>query len=225
MEFEAPAAFLITGGLPHAIASTGTMSGWLVQFLPKNLGSLEGRPEAAALAELIADARRGVRFSSEAAVAADRLLGALETQTGLSLWLKVVGLLDELSHDKDRRVCSYAAGVGLDFPTAMDDFDTVVSALFDEAEETHSLSEASRRAGMPVSTFCRTFKRRVGLTFVEYLHSIRINTAKKLLIQTNLCVDDICYECGFNNVSFFDRKFKQLTGMTPTKYRKTYLVS
>jgi AraC-like DNA-binding protein len=60
------------------------------------------------------------------------------------------------------------------------------------------------------------------MTLVEYIHSIRINTAKKLLQQSKMYVDDICYECGFNSVSFFNRKFKRYTGMTPMEYRRRF---
>jgi AraC-like DNA-binding protein len=221
--FEGPAAFFITGDLPHGFASDGTIHGWIVQFPPRNLGSLEGRPESVDVSKLIEAARKGVRFGTGASVAAALRLQELESQAGLSLWLGIIGLLDELSRDAELALCSYAARPpASDASDSLDAFDAVVSSLFDGAADYHNLRDASRSAGMSVSTFCRTFKRRVGLSFVEYLHSIRINTAKKLLIQTGLCVDDICYECGFNNVSFFDRKFKQLTGMTPSRYRRTY---
>ena len=221
--FDGPSAFFIAGGLPHGFASDGTIRGWLIQFPPRNLGGLDGRPEFADVAKLVADAGKGVRFGKNAAAATATGLQDLEPRTGLPRWLGIVALLDELSRDPDRSVCSYVGSRSApSIPASMDEFDAAVSALFDESTENHSLSEASRRAGMSVSTFCRTFKKRVGLSFVEYLHSIRINNAKKQLIRTRLCVDDICYECGFNNVSFFDRKFKQLTGMTPTQYRKTY---
>jgi transcriptional regulator GlxA family with amidase domain len=75
---------------------------------------------------------------------------------------------------------------------------------------------------MPVQRFCRNFKKKTGMTLSGYIQSVRINTAKKLLQQSRMYVDDICYEAGFNSVSFFNRKFREHTGITPMEYRRRF---
>lgn len=209
--FAAPAALLMGPGLPHGFASEGGVDGWIIQF-DEGIFSC-GPSEFDGIVDLIVESRRGLRFSEVAAHAAVGMDG----QEGLGKWIDVLKALDFLSRDTGRDLCSFAKT-----DMNIEGFDAVVSAVFNEAEKTYRLGELSRRTGMSVTGFSKTFKRRFGLSFTEYLHSIRINTAKKLLIQTSLYIDDICYECGFNNVSFFNRKFKELAGMTPTEYRKFF---
>jgi AraC-like DNA-binding protein len=67
---------------------------------------------------------------------------------------------------------------------------------------------------------CRFFKEITNMSPISYLISLRIEQACKLLNETTLPVIDISLECGFDNVSYFIRKFKEITGTTPNQYRK-----
>ncbi len=66
----------------------------------------------------------------------------------------------------------------------------------------------------------RLFKKEMGLEFSDYCLSIKLENAEKLLIETDLCVLDIALECGFNNVSYFNRVFKRKNGITPLEFRR-----
>lgn len=66
----------------------------------------------------------------------------------------------------------------------------------------------------------RFFKEATGFTFVEYLNSVRIKEAKKLLEQSNMKVSLIAKKVGFGSVTHFGRVFKLVTGYVPLYYRK-----
>ncbi|CAM3610384.1 helix-turn-helix transcriptional regulator [Marinicrinis lubricantis] len=66
----------------------------------------------------------------------------------------------------------------------------------------------------------RLFKRTTGFTFKEYINTLRIREAEKLLRDTNVKMIDISEQVGFANVSHFNRKFKQVTRMSPREFRK-----
>lgn len=66
----------------------------------------------------------------------------------------------------------------------------------------------------------RFFKEATGFTFVEYLNSVRIKEAKKLLEQTSMKVSLIAKKVGFGSVTHFGRVFKLVTGHAPLYYRK-----
>jgi len=71
--------------------------------------------------------------------------------------------------------------------------------------------------------FCRFFKRRTGKTFITYLSECRINEARKKLLEKDKPeVSRIAYECGFNNVSNFNRVFKLQCNCSPLQYRRQY---
>lgn len=69
--------------------------------------------------------------------------------------------------------------------------------------------------------FSRIFKSTTGFTFVEYLNSIRIREAQKMLLDSELTVTQIAEKVGFGSITHFNRVFKKITGLSPLKYRKT----
>ncbi len=85
---------------------------------------------------------------------------------------------------------------------------------------TASLKEASELCNLSYSYFSRLFKRVMGENFNEYVNSLRINEAKRMLTSTAKSVTDIAMECGFSSVSYFSKIFKEKTNVTPHKFSK-----
>ncbi|MBP3392093.1 MAG: helix-turn-helix transcriptional regulator [Clostridia bacterium] len=72
------------------------------------------------------------------------------------------------------------------------------------------------------SYFSRSFKAITGKSFKEYLNFVRVNQAERMLLSTNKSIMDVAFDCGFNNVSYFIKVFKQLKGSTPLSYRRSF---
>ena len=68
--------------------------------------------------------------------------------------------------------------------------------------------------------FSRTFKKVSGLPFTDYLNSVRIKEARKLLAKTNMPISEVSGAVGFKSNTHFDRVFKKITGMSPLTYKK-----
>ena len=84
-----------------------------------------------------------------------------------------------------------------------------------------SLNEVANIASMTPNAFCRYFKNRTDKTFFQFLIDVRVEHACKLLSKRNdLSIAEIAYQCGFKNISNFNRKFKSIKEITPSKYRK-----
>jgi AraC-like DNA-binding protein len=84
-----------------------------------------------------------------------------------------------------------------------------------------SLEEIASLSNMTKNAFCRYFKLRTNKTFFQFLIDIRIERASKLLLKNReLSVIEIAELCGFNNISNFNRKFKELKHGSPLQYRK-----
>jgi YesN/AraC family two-component response regulator len=83
-----------------------------------------------------------------------------------------------------------------------------------------TLDDVSKQFYISRFYLSKTFKETTGFTFVEYLNSVRIKEAQKLLIITNKKIIQISYEVGFGSVAHFGRVFKTITGYSPLQYRK-----
>jgi AraC-like DNA-binding protein len=82
------------------------------------------------------------------------------------------------------------------------------------------LEDIANVANMTKNAFCKYFKRRTNKTYISFLTELRIENACKL-IQSNeeIAIAEIAYKVGFQNISNFNRKFKEIKKVTPFKYR------
>ena len=86
-----------------------------------------------------------------------------------------------------------------------------------------SLNEIASLVSMTVPAFCRFFKKTTSKTFTKLVNEYRVVHATKLLSESNISITDICFECGFNNFSHFNKLFKEFTGKSASKYRSQIL--
>lgn len=75
-------------------------------------------------------------------------------------------------------------------------------------------------ANMSHTSFCAAFKYSYKMTFKDYLLNLRVGYACKILSDTTLQISEIAFNCGFENISNFNRQFKKMKGITPTKFQK-----
>lgn len=83
-----------------------------------------------------------------------------------------------------------------------------------------SLEFLARNMHLSREYLSRYFKKHTGKTIFEYLTEVRIEKAKQMLKATTYSVSDICEYCGYNSLGNFQKAFKRLTGVSPSKYRK-----
>jgi len=67
---------------------------------------------------------------------------------------------------------------------------------------------------------CSLYKKHTGESIGETIHKVRMKKAKEMLINSEASISEICYSCGFNDLSYFYRAFKKCTGTSPGKFRK-----
>ncbi len=83
-----------------------------------------------------------------------------------------------------------------------------------------TLTEIARALHVSTFYFCKLFKRSTGLTFTDYLCRVRVEKAKNLLLNPHLRVSEIAYDVGFQSLTHFNRTFREITGASPTVYRR-----
>jgi AraC-like DNA-binding protein len=85
-----------------------------------------------------------------------------------------------------------------------------------------TLKQVAEQAHMSPNAFCRYFKKHANRTLFEYIIEYRIKRASRLIIQSDRRISDIGMECGFKNMTLFNRQFKKLMKLTPKEYRYHY---
>jgi len=81
------------------------------------------------------------------------------------------------------------------------------------------LEEVASHIGANACYFSNSFKRAMGMYFSEYLHKVRINKSKSLLMQPRYKIYEVAESVGFMDEKYYFKVFKKLTGVTPTQYR------
>lgn len=98
-----------------------------------------------------------------------------------------------------------------------------IATMLSDPTKDLSLGLFSERYKVTSSYFSRLFHESVGISFKQYLTSLRLEYAKRLLEENELPIIDVGYECGFNTPSQFYRAFKAETSLPPSEYRRQKL--
>lgn len=85
-----------------------------------------------------------------------------------------------------------------------------------------SLEDIARHLGLSKNYCSKIIKEKTTLGFSQYLNNLRVKNAENLLIQTDMDMISICYDSGFKTIQSFNRNFKDITGVSPTDFRKIY---
>ena len=179
-------------------------------------------PELRPVKELLARARRGIKITGKtrATVAAkmEEALGATEAKR-ISL---LVDMLYDISQSKELRLLASPGFTKYYDTVSTDKINHIYSYTFRNFQDRVSIRDVASSVSISPHSFCRYFKTRTLKTYWKFLVEIRIGYACKLLIENNMSVARICYECGFNNLSNFNRHFKSLMKKTPLQYQKEF---
>lgn len=84
------------------------------------------------------------------------------------------------------------------------------------------VSQMVSLSGLPERTFKRRFTQATGMSPLEYVHTLRLEEAKQMLESTDLPIEAVALEVGYQDASFFGRLFRRKVQMTPAQYRRQF---
>ncbi len=172
--------------------------------------------------KLFKNAEQGILFSPETMRILEPKLFELSKKSGFDNFLAFQSLLYDLAISRDQK---FLTNISLE---AKDSFhnskriETVYNYIKKNFKEELRINDIAALINMPVVSFSRLIKKRTGKTFVEFVNEVRLGYATWNLIETNKSVSEICFECGFNNISNFNRAFKKRQNCTPSEFRENF---
>jgi AraC-like DNA-binding protein len=206
-------------GFTDRLTANGTET--VVQFKPDFLGEgFFNAPEMNAIASLFERAKKGILYKPEAKKLVGPKIESLPDLEGFERILKLLEVLNDLAESDDYTLLN---ADGFAFETKPQDsskIDIIFKYVNNNFQNHISLEDIADKVSMTVPAFCRFFKKATGKTFTELVNEYRVVHATKLLNESQLSIADICFECGFNNFSHFNKQFNDITGKSASNYRK-----
>ena len=195
-----------------------------IQFSHDLFGeSLLGKTQLAPIRKMLERSANGLVFGNEAILKVfNRLDRLTKTEKGFFRMLELLAVLHELAESGDYRRLSSSSFVSN--RPAVDSRRVLKVQEYIDAHyrEEVRLADLADLVGMTPTAFSRFFKLRTGRTLSEYIIDVRIGHAARALVDTAKTIAEICYECGFNNISNFNRIFKRKKGCSPKVFRESY---
>jgi len=219
---------LMAGGLEHAWEQAECQMEKVhevtIQFSSDLLGEkLLEKNQMASLRELFDKAKNGVSFGLPAIMRVyDRIRALTQTQPGFYRVLKLLEILYELSLQEDCHKLASSAFSHVEISANSRRIKKVEEFINEHFKDEIRLQVLADVANMTPTAFSRFFKLRTGKSISDFIIDVRLGYAARLLADSTNSVVEICYDCGFNNVSNFNRIFKKKKGCTPSQFRENY---
>jgi len=195
-----------------------------IQFSP-DLFSNEtlNKNQFADIHKMLSKARLGLTFPLGTILKVYSLLDGLATETQrFDQYLHFLKILNILSESQDARVLASSSFAHTKEDTESRRVLKVKQYIATHSAEPLRLEDLASLCGMSPSSFSRFFRQRTGRTVMDYILDIRLGHAARMLVDTSSGISEICYACGFNNLSNFNRIFKAKRGCTPRDFRALF---
>ena len=179
-------------------------------------------PELEDVIELLKLADSGILFRGPKTEKVAATLHRMVDLKGLERYIELLKVFNNLLKIEDRGYLALPSAMPSSYDKDREQIDKIYEYVFQNVQKGINLKDASKLVYMEPSSFCRYFKKKTGQTFMEYVKSVRIGIAAKLLSETGKPITHICYECGYNNLANFNYYFKVIMNKTPSEYRKDF---
>lgn len=179
-------------------------------------------PEMSGLLRLFERAKRGMEVFGKTKKNLIMLLQRTATAENLSKVILLLQILQELIETQEYRCISGTLSNAKANEGDMARMNKIYNYTLTNYDKDIRLNDIASISNLTTTSFCRYFKLMTDKTYADFLVEVRVNNACKLLTENVIQIEEICYACGFNNLSNFYRQFKKVTGFTPKTFRKRY---
>lgn len=168
-------------------------------------------------------AQQGISFPMPAIMKVYTWLDTLATEKqGFYAVMDFLRILYELSLFENAKVLSSSSFAKIETYSDSRRVQKVQKYILDHYKEDIRLNTLGDIIGMTSVSISRFFRLRTGKTLSDYVIDIRLGFASRLLVDSTHTIAEVCYECGFNNLSNFNRIFKRKKGCSPKEFRANF---
>jgi AraC-like DNA-binding protein len=180
------------------------------------------KPELARIKSLLDRSQRGIaakgRSKEQIAEIMQHMLEADPAQKLISL----LRILDLLSRSEEYELLNSAGTSAKISPEDCERINKIYAYIEENFHSEILLKDVAGMVYMTPSSFCRYFKKISRKTLNTLINEYRIELSKQKLINTEASICAICFDCGFQNISNFNKHFRRQTNLTPSEYRAKF---
>lgn len=177
-------------------------------------------PEAAPLRALLHRARRGLHVTGKTRDLLSTRLHRITETGGLDRVGQLLSILHTLVRSQDLKNIASPSFRPPENRSDQDRVERVINYIHRNFHDTIDREAVAEHAHLSVSAFSRFFKLRTGKTLKRYVNELRVGRACRLLADERMKITSIALECGFQNLSNFNRRFQEITRLTPSHFRQ-----
>jgi len=175
-------------------------------------------PEFRKFNDVLGITRRGLQFKGELKKKVSDKISALVSLDEMELTIAIFDLLKDMSNSIEYDLLS-SEHFKIDRSMDTDRISVITEYIYKNLRNKISLSELATMVSLHPGSLSRMFKQSTGYGINEYINHIRIGFACKLLDETTEPIINIAFDCGYQNLSHFNRFFKKAKSTTPSQYR------
>lgn len=179
-------------------------------------------PESKIILKIIQQSGRGIKLTGKTRDDVAGLMNRIGASFGFTRLILLMIILEMIAFNGEYQYLATPVVQNTINERDTERLNKVYKYVLDNSHNEISLGKAASVANLSKPAFCRYFKKRTNKTFVRFLNEIRIGRACRLLINEDRSIAEICYSCGYNNISYFIRQFRAITGFAPLGYRKKF---
>ncbi len=222
--YEAGDLVLFGSYLPHGFTTTEKTNQTVLQFREDFLLQ-SSRPfdDLIELKRLFKKAKRGLEIKGETKIEAIKLLKRIGSKKGLKRYILLLKLLLLLEKSEECiPICNskYASTITV---TQLGRMKVIFEYLEANYLKDIKISDAAAIINLTDSAFYKFIKRHTKKKFTQVLNEYRIEHATKRLTNTTMTIAEVCFDAGFKNLSYFNRRFKEIQQLTPSEYREQFV--
>ena len=165
-------------------------------------------------------AERGIRITGETLNKVSGIMLQMPYLPSMKRLMHFYDIMDTIGRSRSFHFLAGEEYVRSRFSTSHQRVKQIHEYLIKNYLEEISLEKIAGIVHMAPASVCRFYKSVTGMTIFESLNKIKVDYACQLLLNTDHTVVHISYDCGFNNLSHFNKQFRKVTGTTPSEYRK-----
>ncbi|TAN20124.1 MAG: AraC family transcriptional regulator [Chitinophagaceae bacterium] len=223
---------LLGGNIPHLWRSAPEyfqgnkdlhIEAVVVQFMEDFWGNVFMElPEMSGVKDLLKLAKRGIKVIGKTKERMTIMMEDMLRTRNIRRVTLLLEMIQLIAASGEYQLLSSVGFVGGSNEEYLYNINKIYDYTLEHFQEEIDIPKLASIINISPSSFCRYYKMRTMKTYWQFLLEVRIGYACKLLIENKMNISQICLSCGFNNLSNFNRRFKSITGLTPSHYLKEH---